>query len=167
MKIISLKDLDMKQNSIFVLWYKLDESLLVVNIEHKKTVLTITELEDVDELKLYGFDVKVLRKADLGVVESVANQYNVSLNYIRGKWYYSEGRNLLSLDSLLVKEGYYIWRWHSLDFTSGSGTTAVACENTNRRWICIEKDTDDKGNILGYCDITVERLKGVNRKWKN
>jgi len=38
MKIISLKDLDMKQNSIFVLWYKLDESLLVVNIEHKKTV---------------------------------------------------------------------------------------------------------------------------------
>jgi len=108
MEIRSLKDLDMKQNSIFVLWYKLDESLLVVNIEHKKTVLTITELEDVDELKLYGFDVKVLRKADLGVVESVANQYNVSLNYIRGKWYYSEGRNLLSLDSLLVKEGYYI-----------------------------------------------------------
>ena len=47
-----------------------------------------------------------------------------------------------------------------LDFTSGSGTTAVACENTNRRWICIEKDTDDKGNILGYCDITVDRLKG-------
>jgi len=47
-----------------------------------------------------------------------------------------------------------------LDFTSGSGTLAVACENTNRRWICIEKDTDDKGNILGYCDITVDRLKG-------
>ena len=47
-----------------------------------------------------------------------------------------------------------------LDFTSGSGTLAVACENTNRRWICIEKDEDDKGNILGYCDITVERLKG-------
>ena len=46
-----------------------------------------------------------------------------------------------------------------LDFTSGSGTTAVACGNTNRRWICIEKDTDDKGNILGYCDITVDRLK--------
>jgi site-specific DNA-methyltransferase (adenine-specific) len=51
-----------------------------------------------------------------------------------------------------------------LDFTSGSGTLAVACEKLNRRWICIEKDTDDKGNILGYCDITVERLKGVNRK---
>ena len=47
-----------------------------------------------------------------------------------------------------------------LDFTSGSGTTAVACENTNRRWICIEKDEDNEGNSLGYCDITVERLKG-------
>ena len=51
-----------------------------------------------------------------------------------------------------------------LDFTSGSGTTAVACENTNRRWICIEKDEDSEGNSLGYCDITVDRLKGVNRK---
>jgi site-specific DNA-methyltransferase (adenine-specific) len=27
-----------------------------------------------------------------------------------------------------------------LDFTSGSGTTAVACENTNRKFIGIELD---------------------------
>lgn len=27
-----------------------------------------------------------------------------------------------------------------LDFTAWSFTTAVACENTNRKWICIEKD---------------------------
>ena len=27
-----------------------------------------------------------------------------------------------------------------LDNCAGSGTTAIACENTNRRWICIEKD---------------------------
>lgn len=39
-----------------------------------------------------------------------------------------------------------------LDFTSGSGTTAVACENINRRWICIEKE--DK-----YCEITRKRIE--------
>jgi len=38
-----------------------------------------------------------------------------------------------------------------LDFTSGSGTLAIAAENTNRRWICIEKDEK-------YCDVTIERL---------
>lgn len=27
-----------------------------------------------------------------------------------------------------------------LDNCAGSGTTAIACENTNRKWICIEKD---------------------------
>jgi site-specific DNA-methyltransferase (adenine-specific) len=27
-----------------------------------------------------------------------------------------------------------------LDNCSGSGTTAIACENTKRRWVCIEKD---------------------------
>ena len=29
-----------------------------------------------------------------------------------------------------------------LDNTAGSGTTAVAAENTNRRWICIERDPE-------------------------
>lgn len=29
-----------------------------------------------------------------------------------------------------------------LDNTAGSGTTAVACKNLNRRWVCIEKDPD-------------------------
>jgi DNA modification methylase len=38
-----------------------------------------------------------------------------------------------------------------LDFTSGSGTLAVACEQLNRRWICIEKEEK-------YCEITKERL---------
>ena len=38
-----------------------------------------------------------------------------------------------------------------LDFTSGSGTTAVACENTNRRWICIEQEEK-------YCEIHKNRI---------
>lgn len=38
-----------------------------------------------------------------------------------------------------------------LDFTSGSGTTAVASENLDRRWICIEKE-------LKYCEMSKHRI---------
>lgn len=38
-----------------------------------------------------------------------------------------------------------------LDCFSGSGTTAIACHNTNRRFICIEKDKN-------YFDMSVKRL---------
>ena len=39
-----------------------------------------------------------------------------------------------------------------LDCFSGSGTTAVACHNLKRRFICIEKDYD-------YWKVSVERLQ--------
>jgi DNA modification methylase len=39
-----------------------------------------------------------------------------------------------------------------LDCFSGSGTTAVACHNIHRRFICIEKDPE-------YHAASVERLK--------
>jgi site-specific DNA-methyltransferase (adenine-specific) len=39
-----------------------------------------------------------------------------------------------------------------LDNCAGSGTTAVACERTDRRWLCIEKDE-------GYFEKAVERIK--------
>ena len=38
-----------------------------------------------------------------------------------------------------------------LDFTMGSGTTAIAAQNTNRKWIGIEKEKK-------YCDVIVDRL---------
>ena len=44
-----------------------------------------------------------------------------------------------------------------LDLFSGSGTTAVAAENTNRKWICIEKEEK-------YCEITKKRLDNSNQK---
>ena len=40
-----------------------------------------------------------------------------------------------------------------LDFTMGSGTTGVACINTSRKFIGIERD--DK-----YFDISVKRIRG-------
>ena len=38
-----------------------------------------------------------------------------------------------------------------LDNCAGSGSTAVACENTNRKWICIEKD-------INYSNLAIDRI---------
>ncbi len=46
-----------------------------------------------------------------------------------------------------------------LDNVMGSGTTGVACINTGRRFIGIEKDIDKDGNNLGYFDHAVNRCK--------
>lgn len=46
-----------------------------------------------------------------------------------------------------------------LDCFSGSGTTAIACHNLNRRFICIEKDYD-------YWKASVERLKDAQSQLK-
>ena len=46
-----------------------------------------------------------------------------------------------------------------LDNCSGSGTTAVACHNLKRRFICIEKDKE-------YYDASVERLKNAQAQLK-
>ena len=39
-----------------------------------------------------------------------------------------------------------------LDFTAGSGTTAIACMNTNRKFILVEQSKE-------YCDIIVKRIQ--------
>ena len=39
-----------------------------------------------------------------------------------------------------------------LDCFSGSGTTAIACLNTNRKYICMEKDEN-------YYDVGLKRVK--------
>ena len=44
-----------------------------------------------------------------------------------------------------------------LDNTAGSGTTAIAAMNTNRKWVCMEKDKD-------YYDKAIERIQ--NHGWK-
>ena len=44
-----------------------------------------------------------------------------------------------------------------LDCCAGSGTTAIACFNTNRRYICIEKDTK-------YFEVMKERIKNHPQK---
>lgn len=41
-----------------------------------------------------------------------------------------------------------------LDGFAGSGTTAVACEELKRKWICMEYETK-------YCDVIVDRLNKI------
>ena len=42
-----------------------------------------------------------------------------------------------------------------LDNCAGTGTTAIACENTNRRWICVEQ-------LQEYADKAVQRILSNN-----
>lgn len=45
-----------------------------------------------------------------------------------------------------------------LDNTAGSCTTAVACENTNRRWLCMEY-------LSEYCEIGKQRLIDLTERY--
>lgn len=45
-----------------------------------------------------------------------------------------------------------------LDITAGVCTSGLASERLNRRWINIEKDTDSKGNCLGFCEKAIKRF---------
>jgi site-specific DNA-methyltransferase (adenine-specific) len=59
---------------------------------------------------------------------------------------------IIELLSTHSKEGDLI-----LDCFSGSGTTAIACHNLNRRFICIEKDKE-------YYEASVKRLEKVQQQ---
>ena len=56
----------------------------------------------------------------------------------------------VSLYEYLVKT-YTLEGQTVLDFCAGSFTTAVACDNTNRNWICMEKEEK-------YCKIGLTRI---------
>lgn len=46
-----------------------------------------------------------------------------------------------------------------LDFAAGSGTTGVACEKTNRKWVMIEKEEK-------YCEVAVKRIEAETQQRK-
>lgn len=57
----------------------------------------------------------------------------------------------------LIRDHILSWsnEWDTIiDTFAGSFTTAVACENTNRKWICIEQEQ-------AYFDIGIERLNSL------
>lgn len=46
-----------------------------------------------------------------------------------------------------------------LDFACGSGTTGIACEHLNRKWIMIEKKEE-------YCEIAAKRIENEHKQRK-
>ena len=57
-----------------------------------------------------------------------------------------------------------------LDNCSGSGTTAIACINTNRNYICIEKDNEYYNKSLDRIEKHLKSNRGLNdtqRNWKD
>lgn len=86
------------------------------------------------------------------VTESDGRRYPKNLiKFNRDKERFHPTQKPVALIEYLIKtysnEGETI-----LDNCSGSGTLAVACKNTKRNYICIEKDKN-------YYDISIERLK--------
>lgn len=85
------------------------------------------------------------------VTESSWERYPFNtLEFSRDKWKIHPTQKPVALIEYLIKT-YTNENETVLDFTAGSFTTAVACENTNRKWICIEKDE-------GYYNIGINRL---------
>lgn len=79
------------------------------------------------------------------------NYPRMILEFPSCKWLHPTQKPV-ALIEYLVKT--YTNEWETvLDFTAGSFTTAMACENTNRKRICIEKDE-------WYYNIWIERVNG-------
>ncbi len=71
------------------------------------------------------------------------------------KWFHPTQKNLSLIEDLIkihTNENDTI-----LDIFAWSFTTAIACENTNRKWICIEKDEE-------YFNIWIKRILWT-QKW--
>ncbi len=71
----------------------------------------------------------------------------------RERWIHPTQKPVALLEYLIRT---YTNEWEMvLDFTAWSGTTGVACKNTNRNYILIEKDPE-------YCEIIKKRLSNTN-----
>jgi len=74
----------------------------------------------------------------------------IEISNANQKWKSHPTQKPVALIEYLIKT--YTNEWETvLDFTAGSWTTWVACQNTNRNYILIEKDE-------WYCDIIEKRL---------
>lgn len=102
---------------------------------------------DINNHKL-GFNKKEVVTTNTGV------RYPTTVQFFQQKWRRQDQlhptQKPVDLCAYLIQtytqEGDLV-----LDNCAGSFTTAAACENTNRQWLCIEKE-------LQYCEIGKQRL---------
>ena len=104
-KDIEYNKLNNETNGLYVL--KLENDFIkVVSIFDQN--ITIASCSDVEDLKYYGFDIKVLFEADKGILEAIGDEYGIIPYYKLGEWKYNEGKFPKSLNTLLRKNGYYL-----------------------------------------------------------
>ena len=101
---------------------------------------------------------KVTRRGGNGGCYGASGKENVQdlTNYPRTiVAFRSEGRTVHPTQKPVALFAYLIQTYTNpgevvLDFCAGSGTTAVAAEETGRRWVCIEKEEK-------YCELIAKR----------
>ena len=95
-------------------------------------------------------EVYWITKIDMDIIPETAKRNPRSVFKINTEHWYHPTQKPVALIEYLIKT--YTNEWELvLDFTAWSFTTAVSCENTNRKWICIEKEQS-------YFNIGIDRL---------
>jgi len=106
----------------------------ISSVKHGRTMGARPNQVGVEYESYTGFPTNVLEYANITGKKSIhPTQKPVALMEYLIKTYTNEGETVL-------------------DFAMGSGTTAIACERLNRKWIGIEKE-------LNYCEIAKQRIK--------
>lgn len=105
----------------------------------------------------YLHENKTTSRSNNTIIKDYENYPRNVIQFSRENYNYHPTQKPLDLMEYLIKtytkEGDVV-----LDFTCGSGSTLLACEQLNRKWIGIE--LTDK-----YCNVTIKRIKnGIQLK---
>jgi len=140
-----------------------DQLIKCFKIDQMQGYLTFETLQSMRDKQIYlpytfNFDdriksTKQIKNAAFGSMDTLGNcakdyKGHISkayVNYPRNALYFDVERGLHPTQKPLALFEYLIRTYSNeneviLDNCSGSGTTAIACMNTNRRFICIERD---------------------------
>lgn len=93
-----------------------------------------------------------------GVIQEFTNYPTTVLNFAKENKAIHPTQKPVQLIEYLIKT-YTNEEEVVLDFTAGSGTTGIACMNTKRKCVLIEKEEK-------YCDIIVKRLQDRENELK-
>jgi len=129
------------------------------NSEWDKLEKPITRVQSLWNKKTASVSISNWNKDNRTYITYTHKKKNAILYYARESQFWQSShptQKPVALMEYLIKT--YTQEWELvLDFTAWSFTTAVACENTNRKWIWIEKDET-------YFNIWVERINNLNLK---
>ena len=96
------------QNDLYKVLYDntIKEFVILSQIDNRLMEST----SDVNDLRYYGFNIKVLRKATLEVMESIADENGCALfrSSSTGRWFLQSKNNINHIESYLEEYGYYI-----------------------------------------------------------